>query len=159
LLTGLRVRPMMAPLSAVEQLIEDLYRSGRSAAAFAPDAESFEQAELDEDDIAGSEDRAGTLVLDEAPPPGRDGRVIRMVNQILDHAIRAGASDIHLEPFEDACKIRLRLDGRLQEYQVLNRQVFVTIVSRLKILGRMDIAEKRVPQDGAIALRSGERRI
>ncbi|WP_169979088.1 GspE/PulE family protein [Tautonia rosea] len=158
LLTGLRVRPMIAPIGIVEQLIEGLYRSNRSSAAFAPDAESFEQADLD-DEISEEEDRAGTLVLDEAPPPGRDGRVIRMVNQILEHAIRSGASDIHLEPFEDTCKIRLRIDGNLQEYQVLNRQVFVTIVSRLKILGRMDIAEKRVPQDGAISLRSGDRRI
>ncbi|QDV39674.1 GspE/PulE family protein [Tautonia plasticadhaerens] len=158
LLTGLRVRPLIAPLSVVEQLIEDLFRSTRSAAAFSPDAESFEQADLD-GDLAEEEDRAGTLVLDEAPPPGRDGRVIRMVNQILEHSIRSGASDIHFEPFEDACKIRMRVDGSLQEYQVLNRQVFITIVSRLKILGRMDIAEKRVPQDGAIALKSGDRRI
>ena len=151
LLTGLRVRPMIAPMSVVEQLVEDLFRSNRSAAAFNPDAESFEQADLD-GDVAEEEDRAGTLVLDEAPPPGRDGRIIRMVNQILEHSIRSGASDIHFEPFEDACKIRMRIDGRLQEYQVLNRHVFITIVSRLKILGRMDIAEKRVPQDGAVAL-------
>ena len=79
--------------------------------------------------------------------------------KILEHAVRSGASDIHLEPFEDACKIRLRVDGRLQEYQVLNRHVFITIVSRMKILGRMDIAEKRIPQDGAIALKCGDRRI
>jgi type IV pilus assembly protein PilB len=158
LLTGLRVRPMIAPMSVIEQLVEDLFRSNRSTATFSPDAESFEQADIDED-VSEDEDRAGTLVLDEAPPPGRDGRIIRMVNQILEQSIRAGASDIHFEPFEDACKIRMRVDGRLQEYQVLNRQVFVTIVSRLKILGRMDIAEKRIPQDGAIALKSGERRI
>jgi type IV pilus assembly protein PilB len=158
LLTGLRVRPMIAPIGVVEQLIEDLYRSSRSPTVFTPDAESFEHADLD-DEVTEEEDRAGTLILDEAPPPGRDGRIIRMVNQILEHAIRAGASDIHLEPFEDACKIRLRIDGNLQEYQVLNRQVFVTIVSRLKILGRMDIAEKRIPQDGAITLKNGDRRI
>jgi type IV pilus assembly protein PilB len=158
LLTGLRVRPMIAPMSVVEQLVEDLFRSNRSTAAFSPDAESFEQADIDED-VSEEEDRAGTLVLDQAPPPGRDGRIIRMVNQILEQSIRSGASDIHFEPFEDACLIRMRVDGRLQEYQVLNRQVFITIVSRLKILGRMDIAEKRVPQDGAIALKSGERRI
>ncbi len=82
-----------------------------------------------------------------------------MVNQILEQAIRAGASDIHLEPFEDACKIRLRIDGILHELAPPSKTQFIMIISRFKILAKMDIAEKRVPQDGAIALRSGEQRI
>ena len=99
------------------------------------------------------------LDLDEAPPPGPDGRIVRMVNQILEQALRAGASDIHIEPFEDSCAIRLRVDGSLRELPPPPRSLFVPIVSRFKILAKMDIAEKRVPQDGAIALRSGDKRV
>jgi type IV pilus assembly protein PilB len=82
-----------------------------------------------------------------------------MVNQILESAIRAGASDIHLEPFEDECKVRLRVDGHLHELPAPSRAQFIMMISRFKILGKMDIAEKRVPQDGAIAMKSGDRRI
>ena len=82
-----------------------------------------------------------------------------MVNQVLEQALRIGASDIHLEPFEDSCAIRLRVDGVLRELTPPPRSLFVPIVSRFKILAKMDIAEKRVPQDGAIALKSGDKRV
>jgi len=93
------------------------------------------------------------------PPPGQDGHIIRMVNQILEQALRIGASDIHIEPFEDSCAIRLRVDGVLRELAPPSRSLFVPIVSRFKILAKMDIAEKRVPQDGAISLKSGDKRV
>jgi type IV pilus assembly protein PilB len=99
------------------------------------------------------------LHLDQPPPPGRDGRIIRMVNQIFEQAFRAGASDIHVEPLEDGCKIRLRIDGALNEINPPPAPLFIPIVSRLKVLAKMDIAEKRLPQDGSIALRSGDKRI
>ena len=82
-----------------------------------------------------------------------------MVNQILEQALRNGASDIHLEPFEDGCKFRLRIDGVLHELPPPSKSIFIMIVSRLKVLAKMDIAEKRIPQDGAIALRTGDKRI
>ncbi|MEI8241619.1 MAG: GspE/PulE family protein, partial [Actinomycetota bacterium] len=81
------------------------------------------------------------------------------VNQILEQALRSGASDIHIEPFEDSCAIRLRVDGSLRELVPPPRSQFISIVSRFKILAKMDIAEKRIPQDGAIALRTGGKRI
>ena len=99
------------------------------------------------------------LNLDVAPPPDANGRIVRMVNQILEQALRNGASDIHLEPFEDGCKFRLRIDGILHELPPPSKAVFIMIISRLKILAKMDIAEKRIPQDGAIALRTGDKRI
>jgi type IV pilus assembly protein PilB len=82
-----------------------------------------------------------------------------MVNQILEQALRNGASDIHLEPFEEGCKLRLRIDGVLHELPPPSKSSFIMIISRLKILAKMDIAEKRIPQDGAIALRTGDKRI
>ncbi|HVC98511.1 MAG TPA: ATPase, T2SS/T4P/T4SS family [Pirellulales bacterium] len=158
LLTGLSVRPLIAPRSVVESLIEALFSAKGAGKEFMSSSEEFEQVE--EDDGKSDDDPAGEILhLDQPPPPGRDGRVIRLVNQILEQALRAGASDIHLEPFEDSCKIRLRVDGVLHELAPPSRALFIPIVSRFKILAKMDIAEKRVPQDGAIALKSGEKRI
>ena len=82
-----------------------------------------------------------------------------MVNHILEQAMRNLASDIHLEPFEDGCKFRLRIDGVLHELPSPSKAVFIMILSRLKVLAKMDIAEKRIPQDGAIALRTGDKRV
>jgi type IV pilus assembly protein PilB len=154
LLTGLRINPMIAPLSAIESRLDALYRSTRDTKAIGEGTEDFEapDAEADKDDD-------NILDLDSAPPADANGRIIRMVNQILEQALRNRASDIHLEPFEDGCKFRLRIDGVLHELTPPSRSVFIMIVSRLKILAKMDIAEKRVPRDGAIALRSGDKRI
>jgi type IV pilus assembly protein PilB len=157
LLTGLRVRPLVAPISVVEGLIDAVYSADRGG--FISTSEEFEQVEDREDDDEIGDDGDETLHLDQPPPPGRNGRIIRMVNQILEQAVRSGASDIHLEPFEDSCKIRLRIDGVLQELPPPSRAQFVKIISRFKILAKMDIAEKRIPQDGAIAMKTGERRI
>ena len=159
LLTGLTIRPMIAPLSVLEKTLEMLYRAGRTK--FLNNLEDYrdgEEAE-EEEEVTVEEQNDEILNLDEAPPPGPDGRIVRMVNQILEQALRSGASDIHLEPFEDSCAIRLRVDGSLRELPPPPLSLFVPIVSRFKILAKMDIAEKRVPQDGAIALRSGDKRV
>ena len=154
LLTGLRINPMIAPFSVVQARLDALYRADQQSKAIGEGTEKFDVLE-DEHDL---EDE-NILNLDQAPPPDANGRIVRMVNQILEQALRNGASDIHLEPFEDGCKFRLRIDGVLHELPPPSKQVFIMIISRLKILAKMDIAEKRIPQDGAIALRTGEKRI
>jgi type IV pilus assembly protein PilB len=159
LLTGLAIHPMIGPLSAVMGRIELLYDSHRPSSEMVDEGNDFSRPS---DEEAGGGDGAfddEILELDQSAPPGQDGRVIRMVNQILEQALRVGASDVHLEPFEDSCAIRLRVDGVLREMSAPARSLFVPIVSRFKILAKMDIAEKRVPQDGAIALKSGVKRI
>lgn len=156
LLTGLTIRPMMAPLLVVEKAIDTLYRGSRTK--FVGQGGFSTEPEDEEDDDEGPENEE-ILNIDLPPPTGPDGRIVRMVNQILEQALRAGASDIHLEPFEDSCAIRLRVDGALREIPPPARSQFISIISRFKILAKMDIAEKRVPQDGAIALRTGEKRI
>ena len=155
LLTGLTIRPMMAPLLVVEKTIDILYRGSRTKFVGQGGFGSDDDVEEEEDEGENEE----ILNIDLPPPAGPDGRIVRMVNQILEQALRAGASDIHLEPFEDSCAIRLRVDGSLREVPPPNRSQFISIISRFKILAKMDIAEKRVPQDGAIALRTGEKRI
>jgi type IV pilus assembly protein PilB len=161
LITGMTVRPLISTQAIVEGLIEYLYSSEAAGTNFAVGSGSFEQMP-DEEESGGKGDVMRDdeiLHLDQPPPPGQDGRVIRQVNQILEQALRTGASDIHLEPFEEECKIRLRIDGVLHELSPPTRAQFIPIVSRFKILAKMDIAEKRVPQDGAIALKSGDKRV
>jgi type IV pilus assembly protein PilB len=163
LLTGLNIRPMMAPISVVDKTITALYLATRTKFIsrideYANHEGEKEEKEKDEREEEDEQDE-NILDLDEAPPSGPDGRIIRMVNQILEEALRQGASDIHLEPFEDSCAVRLRIDGELRPLPSPTKGQFVPIISRFKILAKMDIAEKRVPQDGAIALKSTTKRV
>jgi type IV pilus assembly protein PilB len=157
LLTGLTVCPLIAPLSAVEETIESFFSGPHRRTEFVSGGDDYAEQEQS-DEIDRMHDEA-VLELDKAPTHGQDGHVIRTVNQILEQALRIGASDIHLEPFEDSCAIRFRVDGALHELAPPPRSMFVPILSRFKILAKMDIAEKRVPQDGAIAVKSGEKRV
>jgi general secretion pathway protein E len=84
-----------------------------------------------------------------------DAPVIRLINGIIAEAVRAGASDIHLEPFETALTVRMRVDGVLRETLSLSPRITPLLVSRIKVMARLDIAEKRVPQDGRISLALG----
>lgn len=159
LLTGLTIRPVIARRSVIEGLQDLLYGDRGSPSEFLSPSEEFEEVEEEEAVEAERPQGDEILHLDQPPPPGRDGRVIRIVNQILEQALRIGASDIHLEPLEDGCAVRARVDGMLHELSPPPRSFFLPVVSRFKILAKMDIAEKRVPQDGSIALRSGDRRV
>ncbi len=87
--------------------------------------------------------------------------IIRFVNQILSEAIEMRATDVHIEPFEDTLRVRYRIDGVLQEASVAPevKQFQAAIVSRLKILSKLDIAEKRIPQDGRIKIRISDHEI
>ncbi|MFT4956662.1 MAG: general secretion pathway protein E [Brevundimonas sp.] len=84
-----------------------------------------------------------------------DAPVIRLINGVIAEAVRSGASDIHIEPYEQALLIRMRVDGVLHEALRLNSRITPLLVSRIKVMARLDIAEKRVPQDGRIPLALG----
>ena len=88
-----------------------------------------------------------------------DAPIIRMLNALLSQAARDGASDIHIEPFERHSSVRFRVDGGLREVVQPNRALHAALISRLKIMALLDIAEKRLPQDGRISLRLGQRAI
>jgi type II secretory ATPase GspE/PulE/Tfp pilus assembly ATPase PilB-like protein len=92
-------------------------------------------------------------------PPGPEAQVLRLVNHVLSEGVRLGASDLHLEPYENDVRIRFRIDGKLGEFETPPKHLFPQMISRLKILAKMDIAEKRVPQDGGIMMRDGKSRI
>ncbi len=86
-----------------------------------------------------------------------DAPVIRLINGLMAEAVKTKASDVHLEPFEKALSVRLRVDGVLTEIASLSARMAPYIVSRIKVMSRLDIAEKRIPQDGRLSLTLGER--
>ncbi len=88
-----------------------------------------------------------------------DAPIIKLINAMLAEAIKEGASDIHIETFEKSLVIRFRVDGTLHEMLRPGRKLASLLVSRIKVMARLDIAEKRVPQDGRIALLLGGRAI
>lgn len=88
-----------------------------------------------------------------------DAPIIRMLNALLTQAARDGASDIHIEPYERHSSVRFRVDGSLREVVQPNRALHAALISRLKIMADLDIAEKRMPQDGRISLRIGTRAV
>ncbi|MDG6773664.1 type II secretion system ATPase GspE [Thiomicrorhabdus sp. ZW0627] len=88
-----------------------------------------------------------------------DAPVIKLLNAILAEAIRANASDVHIEPFESQLRIRFRIDGRLSTVLTPKPGIGSMLVSRIKVMARLDIAEKRLPQDGRIALKLGGRAV
>jgi type IV pilus assembly protein PilB len=112
------------------------------------DLENLEVSGGDEDPNA---DALGRDDVEDAP-------IVRFVNKILLDAIKKGASDIHFEPYEKLFRIRTRLDGVLKEVALPPVQLAVKIVARLKVMARLDIAERRVPQDGRIKMRLSKNR-
>ncbi len=88
-----------------------------------------------------------------------DAPVIRMINALLTQALRDGASDIHIEPFEQISIVRFRVDGNLRDIVRPKKAIHASLISRVKIMAQLDIAEKRLPQDGRITLRIGGRAV
>jgi len=146
LLTTLVVRPLVAPLNAIEEALGEAFGK-RDLVKEISDEAGPETVETKDDDAVEE-----VVDLDRPVPKGRDSHVVRLVNHILSSAVKSGASDIHLETFENSIKVRFRVDGRLQELSPPPMPMYIPMVSRLKVLAKMDIAERRIPQDGAIAL-------
>lgn len=121
------------------------YQSGDGAAQRAAEdlGNEFDLSSL-ADDLA---DRTDLLAGDDDAP------IIRLINAILSQAVREGASDIHVEPFEDRVSVRFRIDGVLSEVLSPKAELAPVLVSRIKVMARLDIAEKRLPQDGRITVR------
>src|SRR5438309_6875405 len=88
-----------------------------------------------------------------------DAPIIRLINAVLTQAVRENASDIHVEPFENRLVVRFRVDGILREVLQSKRAVAPLVVSRLKVMSKLDIAEKRLPQDGRISLKIAGRAV
>jgi len=136
---------------ALAQRISAAYAQGESSAATVV-SEVQNDADLSRmmQELPAVEDLLETS--DDAP-------IIRMLNALLTQAARDGASDIHIEPYERHSSVRFRVDGALREVVQPNRALHAALISRLKIMAELDIAEKRMPQDGRISLRIGTRAV
>lgn len=142
-ITGLRLQPVLAPREAIQREMKKHLGVGADTIDTLGGEESFQVVD-DEGADEGNLDNAA-----------EDASIIRFVNQVLRDAIQLRASDIHLEPFEAELRIRYRIDGVLQEVPVPAqiKRFQPAIVSRVKILSHLNIAEKRLPQDGRIKIR------
>ncbi|GIX52296.1 general secretion pathway protein E [Sphaerotilus sulfidivorans] len=133
------------------QRIAQAYAGGESsAAAVIGEVESAVDLSRMMQDLPAVEDLLEAA--DDAP-------IIRMLNALLTQAAKDGASDIHIEPYERSSAVRFRVDGTLREVVQPNKALHAALISRLKIMAELDIAEKRLPQDGRISLRIGGRAI
>lgn len=131
-------------------VMEDTYRDSASAAAGAAE----EASDQDGIDLATLADSAAAV--DDLLDQREDAPVVRLINAILLEAIRARASDVHIEVEETRLVVRFRVDGVLREALTSGRALAPQLVSRIKVMGRLDIAEKRLPQDGRVSLRVAE---
>ena len=134
--TGYQITMMLATHSSILDAVKVYYGKENAAKA----AEEL-GADLEGDEVAENSDIAEAV--NSAP-------VVKLVNSMIDYAIRAGSSDIHIEPMEDRVRVRIRIDGVMQEIMSNPLSARDAIITRIKILGGMNIAEKRIPQDGRI---------
>lgn len=143
LLTGMRLTPVLAPRQRILKALRQRLGVG---------ADTIDSLDEERQIEVVDDEADGDVNLDDA---AEDASIIRFVNQVIREAIGLRATDIHLEPFEDEMRIRYRVDGVLQDVPVPSqlKRYQPAIVSRVKILSRLDIAEKRLPQDGRIKVR------
>src|ERR1700720_3522940 len=148
-MTGFNVEPVVASETAIGEAIHKFYG----------DVESVEELDKVMKDLAGS-DEALELAAEESEmdlasleKAAEEAPIIKLVNLILTDSVKRGASDIHIEPYELEMRVRFRVDGQLQTVMTPPLRLKDAITSRLKIMAKLDIAEKRLPQDGRIMIK------
>jgi general secretion pathway protein E len=132
------------PATEFERLLRDLYEQGDDARAMVSDLDERLDLKTLADELPEPEDLLESE--DDAP-------IIRLINALLTEAVKEGASDIHIEPYENRLVVRFRIDGVLREVLSPQKAIASAVVSRIKVMAKLDIAEKRLPQDGRIGLR------
>src|SRR5437667_3774873 len=132
-------------VAAREDILAELRRLSRASEAFGARAALAEEEALYEEEEEDIDDLEAEDGISEAP-------LVRLVNSIIFQAAEDGASDVHFEPQEDALAVRLRIDGVLHEVQRIPKRMMPGVTTRLKVLAKLDIAERRKPQDGRMSL-------
>jgi len=139
------------PAAAFERRLADAYTQANQSAAYV--ADNLEQ-DMDLSRLVREMPKVEDLLESE-----NDAPIIRMINVLLTQALRQRASDIHIEPYESRSVVRFRIDGTLQNVVEPHRALHAAMLSRIKVMANLDIAEKRLPQDGRIALRLAGRQV
>ena len=104
--------------------------------------------------FAGSD--AELVRIEESESGDPEAPIVKLLSSLLDRAVSTGASDIHIEPFEGKTRVRMRIDGTIVDYVTLERSVHQPLIARIKIMANLDIAERRLPQDGHFRIRAGQ---
>lgn len=146
LFTKMELEPVIATAIDINKVIDKYYSGESTKRVLEEFTENYMPAE--------SDDLDSTEMAEVTSAP-----IVRLLNSIIEQAVRRRASDIHIEPYQDEIRVRFRIDGDLTEIMVLPRSNLSAIVTRVKIIGRMDIAEKRMPQDGRVESRINDKEI
>jgi len=149
-LLGFNVKPMIATDDLITAALARYYPEGKGESI----NDLINEMAAD-DDLARFEGRGESIDLDDIKGLAENNQVKRLLNLILLQAIRDHASDIHFEPFEEEFKLRYRIDGVLYEMIPQPRHIAMAVASRIKVMSKLDIAERRLPQDGRISLTVG----
>lgn len=147
--TGLVIEPVLSTEEDIRQALDHFY--GTKGAI-----EEVVQTVTEEDLGYAPEEEMSVDILEEK---AGEAPIIRVVNLLITQAVRERASDIHIEPLKENVRIRYRIDGVLQERPALPKNLQLGIISRIKVMARLNIAEKRLPQDGRIIIKMGEKDI
>ena len=156
--SGCTVKPVLAGRTAIRDAMEKVYLK-QEASAVLERIVSDSTEEFSEDllEVLAAEAMPSAAELQSLEEATRQAPVVRLCNMILTQAVRGRVSDIHVEPTKKETVVRFRMDGLLRENMRLPKVVHSSLISRLKILAQMDIAERRVPQDGAIRVKIEKR--
>src|SRR5690242_16374191 len=147
-MTGFNIEPVVASESSILEGIEKAYGSNKEE-----DLEQVMQSmDLDDADVELQSEQED-MALSELEKAADEAPIVKLVNLILTDAVKRGASDIHIEPYEKEFRVRFRIDGVLQSIMSPPLKLKDAITSRLKIMAKLDISEKRLPQDGRIMLK------
>jgi len=149
-MTGFNIEPVVASESSILAGIDKAYGATKEE-----DLETVMQSmsELNENDVELNDQNEQELGLSELEKAADEAPVVKLVNVVLGDAVKRGASDIHIEPYEKEFRVRFRIDGVLQSIMSPPLKLKDAITSRLKIMSKLDISEKRLPQDGRIMLK------
>ncbi len=139
LVTNLQVEPMLASEEGIRNAIDKYYGSAQAMEA----AEAYRQEQ--QNALGGDDEEDGNEEIDNSP-------IVLLVKQIIEGGVRQRASDIHIEALENSVRVRYRIDGALKQVMSYDLSILAGITARIKIIGGMDIAEKRKPQDGRITI-------
>ncbi|SCY14034.1 ATPase, T2SS/T4P/T4SS family [Thiohalorhabdus denitrificans] len=153
---GRPVQTVYAPQKAIEDRLGDVYGAGGAGLIGGGDDGAIDEAisEMEVEGGGGDEEEQSQTAVEEE---GNSSPMVKLVNEILFRAVQKGASDIHLESAENSLVIRFRVDGALRVIRRLPKKVQNAVISRIKVLGGMDISDARRPQDGRLKMRMGEK--
>jgi type IV pilus assembly protein PilB len=149
-MTGFNVEPVVASESAITEAISKFYGTKDSEEELSKVMDALSGSEEDLELAAGEERELDAAYLEKV---AEEAPIIKLVNLIMTDAVKRGASDIHIEPYETELRVRFRVDGVLEQVMTPPLRLRDAIVSRVKIMSKLDISEKRLPQDGRIMIK------